>query len=40
MSQKLMMDQERIRAIARYRELKADRQKAGDRGDKGPVEDG
>ena len=41
MSQKLMMDQERIRAIARYRELKADRQKAGDRGDKfGSVEDG
>ena len=31
MSQKLMMDQERTMAIARYRELKADRQQAGDR---------
>ena len=39
MSQKLMMDQERIKAIARYRELKADRKQAGDRGDKGLVED-
>jgi hypothetical protein len=34
MSQKLMMDQERTLAIARYRKLKADRQQAGDRGDK------
>ena len=34
MSQKLMMDQERIKAIARYRELKADRKQAEDRGDK------
>jgi len=33
MSQKLMMDQERTMAIARYRELKAERQRAGDRGD-------
>ena len=32
MSQKLMMDQERTMAIARYRKLKADRQQAGDRG--------
>jgi hypothetical protein len=32
MSQKLMMDQERTMAIARYRELKADRQQAGDNG--------
>lgn len=39
MSQKLMMDQERTRAIARYRELKADRKQAGDRGDKEFVED-
>ena len=37
MSQKLMMDQERTMAIARYRELKADRQHAGDRGDNGLV---
>lgn len=37
MSQKLMMDQERTLAIARYRELKADRQQAGDRGDNGLV---
>ena len=37
MSQKLMMDQERTMAIARYRELKADRQRAGDRGDNGLV---
>ncbi|KAF8802187.1 hypothetical protein BYT27DRAFT_7113461 [Phlegmacium glaucopus] len=34
MSQKLMMDQERIRAIARYRELRAGRERAGDRKDK------
>ena len=33
MSQKLMMEQERTKAIARYRELKADRQRAGDRGE-------
>ena len=39
MSQKLMMDQERTRAIARYRELKAERQQAGDRGDKGLVDE-
>lgn len=39
MSQKLMMDQERMRAIARYRELKADRKQAGDRGNKGLVGD-
>ena len=32
MSQKLMMDQERTIVIARYRELKAERQRAGDRG--------
>jgi len=32
-----MMDQERTMAIARYRELKADRQQAGDRGDNGLV---
>jgi len=38
MSQKLMMDQERSRAIARYRELKADRQQAGNRGDTGLVD--
>ena len=31
------MDQERTMAIARYRELKADRQQAGDRGDNGLV---
>ena len=37
MSQKLMMDQERTMAIARYRELKADRQQAGDRGENGLV---
>ena len=37
MSQKLMMDQERTMAIARYRALKADRQQAGDRGDNGLV---
>jgi hypothetical protein len=35
MSQKLMMDQERTMAIARYREMKADRQQGGDRGDNG-----
>ena len=34
MSQKLIMDQERIRAIARYRELKADRKQVVDRGNK------
>lgn len=39
MSQKLMMDQERMKAIARYRELKADRKETGDRGDKGFVKD-
>ena len=33
MSQKLMMEQERTMVIARYRELKAERQRAGDRGD-------
>ena len=32
MSQKLMIDQERTIVIARYRELKAERQRAGDRG--------
>ena len=32
MSQKLMIDQERTMVIARYRELKAERQRAGDRG--------
>ena len=37
MSQKLMMDQERTIAIARYRKLKADRQQAEDRGDNGLV---
>ena len=37
MSQKLMMDQERTMAIARYRALKSDRQQAGDRGDNGLV---
>jgi hypothetical protein len=40
MSQKLMMDQERTMAIARYRKLKADRRQAGDRGDNGLVQDG
>ena len=33
MSQKLMMEQERTMVIARYRELKAERQRAGDRDD-------
>jgi hypothetical protein len=39
MLQKLMMDQERIKAIARYRELKAERQQTGDHGDKGLVDE-
>jgi hypothetical protein len=34
MSQKLMMEQEREKAIVRYRELKASRSQAGDFGDK------
>lgn len=34
MSQKVMMEQEREKAIARYRELKASRRQAGDVGDK------
>jgi len=34
MSQKVMMEQEREKAIVRYRELKASRRQAGDFGDK------
>ncbi len=35
MAQKVMMEQEREKAIARYRDLKASRRKTGDLGDKG-----
>jgi hypothetical protein len=33
MAQKAMMEQERIKAVSRYRELKASRRQAGEGGD-------